>query len=428
MKIYSSKSLSEKKLKKLFARPAGEDEKVLSSVKQIVDNIKKDGHSSVIRYAKKLDGLKSNNILFTQKEINNAASLIEPDLKKAINIAAGNIYKFHEKQKPHGYEIETMIGIKCERKYLPIENVGLYIPGGSAVLFSTVLMLGIPAMIAGCKRIIMCSPVRNGKLEPALAYAAKTIGVNEFYNIGGAQAVAMMAYGTKEVNKVDKIFGPGNQYVTAAKSLVSTDPKGCLIDMPAGPSEVLIIADEKADEAFIASDLLSQAEHGIDSQVILLTTSELLANKVITEVKIQLKELPRNEIAEKCLKNSFVLIVNSIDEAMALSNNYAPEHLIINVTNVKKYLKKIQNAGSVFVGPYSPESVGDYASGTNHSLPTYGYAKSIGGVSVEAFMKGITYQELSKEGLKNISETVIKMAEAEKLQAHANAVKVRISK
>lgn len=426
MKIYLAKSITGENLKKLFTRPAGEDEKILSSVNQIVDDIKKNGHPSVVSYAKKLDGFLGRDLLIGKNEISEAASLIDPELKKAINIAAKNILKFHNKQKPNRYEIETMKGVKCERKYLPIENVGLYIPGGSAVLFSTVLMLGIPATVAGCKRIIMCSPIRNGKLEPALAYSAQLIGVNEFYNIGGAQAVALMAYGTKEVKKVDKIFGPGNQYVTAAKSLVSTDLKGCLIDMPAGPSEVLVIADDNADPGFVASDLLSQAEHGIDSQVILLTTSKSLAKKVLTEVENQLKELPRNEIAKKCLKNSFILVVKSTDEAISLSNDYAPEHLIINVKNEEKYIGEIHNAGSVFVGAYSPESAGDYASGTNHSLPTYGYAKSIGGVSVEAFMKSITFQKLSKEGLKNISKTVITMAEAEKLHAHANAVKVRM--
>jgi histidinol dehydrogenase len=426
MKIYLKKNLSEKILGKLFARPAGDDEKVFSSVKQIISDIKLNGDSAVLSYAKKLDGLESKGILIKEKEIDEAALLIDSDLKKAIKQAARNIHKFHKRQKPNGYSIETMPGVNCERKYLPIENVGLYIPGGSAVLFSTMLMLGIPAMVAGCKRVIVCSPIKNGRLGPALAYAAQLIGVNEFYNIGGAQAVAMMAYGTKSVKKCDKIFGPGNQYVTTAKSLVSTDSRGCLIDMPAGPSEVLVIADKKADASFVAADLLSQAEHGADSQVILLTTSDELAKKVLAEVELQLKELPRNEIAKKCLVNSFLLIVDSVEEAINLSNDYAPEHLIINVDKAERYLNKIQNAGSVFVGPYSPESAGDYASGTNHSLPTYGYAKAIGGVSVEAFMKAVTFQKLSKKGIENISKTVITMAKAEKLDAHANAVKVRI--
>jgi len=272
---------------------------------------------------------------------------------------------------------------------------------------------------------VVCSPIKE-KLQPALAYAAQLIGVYEFYNIGGAQAIGMMAYGSESVQKVDKIFGPGNQFVTAAKTFVSNDPKGCLIDMPAGPSEVLVIADETADASFVAADLLSQAEHGSDSQVILLTTSEKLADSVVKEVLAQLKKLTRSKTAKQCLENSFILIADSIEETIYLSNDYAPEHLIINVATAEKYLSKIQNAGSVFVGAYSPESAGDYASGTNHSLPTYGYAKAIGGVSVESFMKAITFQKLSKKGLQNISQTVIKMAEAEKLDAHSNAVKVRL--
>ena len=428
MKTYSLNSLKQSKLNKLFERPAGNDENVSAVVQEIIHDVRKNGHEAVLKYAKKLDSLRSSELLISEKEIDEAALLVDPKLEKAIKQAARNIHKFHLKQKRNGYGIETMPGVYCERKYFPIENVGLYIPGGSAVLFSTMLMLGIPALVAGSKRIVVCSPVRNGQLDPALAYAAKLIGVTEFYNIGGAQSIAMMAYGTNKVKKIDKIFGPGNQYVTAAKSFVSTDPKGCLIDMPAGPSEVLVIADEKADASFVASDLLSQAEHGADSQVILLTTSKKIADEVIVEVNTQIKTLPRNEIARKCLKNSFILLVNSITEAIELSNNYAPEHLIINVASQDKYLTQIQNAGSVFVGPYSPESVGDYASGTNHSLPTYGYAKSIGGVSVESFMKGITFQKLSKIGLQNIAQTVITMAEAEKLDAHANAVKVRLKK
>ncbi|MFA7420965.1 MAG: histidinol dehydrogenase [Melioribacteraceae bacterium] len=427
MKTYLSKSLSDQKLARLFARPAGDDEKVAEVVKSILKEIKTKGAKAVIGYAQKYDGLKKQRILIGKEEIEDAAKQIDPDLKRAIDIAAKNIKKFHSYQRPKSYSVETMHGVKCERKYLPIENVGLYIPGGSAVLFSTLLMLGIPANLAGSRRIVVCSPVKE-KLQPALAYAALLVGVDEFYNIGGAQAIGMMAYGTESVNKVDKIFGPGNQFVTAAKTFVSNDPKGCLIDMPAGPSEVLVIADENADDSFVASDLLSQAEHGSDSQVILLTTSEKLADEVVDQVNRQLEELPRSKTAKECLKNSFILIVDSIDEAISLSNDYAPEHLIINVDKAEKYLNKIKNAGSVFVGAYSPESVGDYASGTNHSLPTYGYAKAIGGVSVEAFMKSITFQKLTKKGLQNISGTVIRMAEAEKLDAHANAVNMRLKK
>jgi len=427
MKTYLAKSVTGKKLEKLFTRPAGDDERIAESVKAILKEIKKNGDKAVLNFAKKFDGLAGSKILFSKDDIEDAAKKINPELKNAIDIAAKNIKKFHKQQKPKNYSLETMPGVKCEKKYLPIENVGLYIPGGSAVLFSTMLMLGIPAKLAGCKRLIVCSPIKE-KLLPELAYAAILIGIDEFYIIGGAQAIGMMAYGTKLVAKVDKIFGPGNQFVTAAKTFVSSDPKGCVIDMPAGPSEVLVIADEKAKANYVAADLLSQAEHGIDSQVILLTTSKKLAEEVVVEAALQLNELPRNKTAKACLKNSFILIVDSVVEAIALSNDYAPEHLIINVTKAEKYLRKIQNAGSVFVGEYSPESVGDYASGTNHSLPTYGYAKAIGGVSVESFMKTMTLQKLSKKGLVNISETVIKMAEAEKLEAHANAVKVRLRK
>lgn len=427
MKTYLSKSLSDQKLARLFTRPAGDDAKVAEVVNSILKEIKTKGDKSVIGYAQKYDGLKKQRILIGKEEIESAAKQIDPNLKQAIDIAARNIKKFHSYQRPKSYSIDTIPGVRCERKYLPIENVGLYIPGGSAVLFSTMLMLGIPAKLAGCRRIVVCSPVKE-KMQPALAYATLLVGVDEFYNIGGAQAIGMMAYGTESVSKVDKIFGPGNQFVTAAKTLISNDSKGCIIDMPAGPSEVLVIADEFADASFVASDLLSQAEHGSDSQVILLTTSEKLAGEVVDQVNLQLRELPRSKTAKECLKNSFILMVDSIDEAIALSNDYAPEHLIINVAKAEKYLRKIQNAGSVFIGAYTPESVGDYASGTNHSLPTYGYAKAIGGVSVEAFMKSITYQKLSKKGLQNISGTVIKMAEAEKLDAHANAVKVRLKK
>jgi len=348
-------------------------------------------------------------------------------VRKAIITAADNIFKFHEMQKKNGYEIETMHGIKCWRKSVPIENVGLYVPGGSAVLVSTMLMLGIPAKIADCKRVVVCSPVKN-EINPALAFAARICEVDEFYKIGGAHAIAMMAYGIEDVKKVDKIFGPGNQYVTAAKTLVSIDPDGCAIDMPAGPSEVLVIADDSALSSFVAADLLSQAEHGEDSQVILITTSKNLAEQVLIELKNQLQLLPRKLIAEKSLSNSRIILVQNLEEAIEISNRYAPEHLILAVQNPNKLLKKIVNAGSVFIGNYSPESAGDYASGTNHSLPTYGYAKSYSGVSVESFMKSITFQKLSKDGLKKIAQTVITLTEVEKLQAHANAIKIRLNK
>jgi len=319
-----------------------------------------------------------------------------------------------------------MNGVICSREFRAIENVGLYIPGGNAVLPSTMLMLGIPAMLAGCKRVVVCSPAKNGLVNNALLFAAKICGIKEFYKIGGAQAIGLMAYGDEQIPKVDKIFGPGNQFVTAAKLLVSIDSDACAIDMPAGPSEVLVIADENSNSKFIAADLLSQAEHGIDSQVILLTTSDKLANDVLKEIEIQISQLPRNIFVGKSLEHSFILIVNKIDEAIDFSNQYAPEHLILNLQNAEDYKDKIINAGSVFLGEYSPESVGDYASGTNHSLPTYGFAKSFGGVTVESFMKSMTFQKLTKEGLINISSTVETLAEIENLTAHKNAVSIRI--
>ncbi|MCB0744817.1 MAG: histidinol dehydrogenase, partial [Ignavibacteriae bacterium] len=347
--------------------------------------------------------------------------------KKAIKVAVNNIQKFHKLQLPKKYSIETMPGIKCSREFRAIENVGLYIPGGTAILPSTLMMLAIPAKIAGCNRIVVCSPT-NKSISPEVLYVAKYLGISEFYKVGGAQAIGLMAYGTNKIKKVDKIFGPGNQFVTAAKALVSIDPNGCAIDMIAGPSEVLVIADEFANPKYIAADLLSQAEHGNDSQVILCTTNKSLAKKVINEINMQTEQLERKEFVKKSLENSFVILFSKIEQAIKFSNDYAPEHLILNFKNVKSYLSKIQNAGSVFIGEFSPESVGDYASGTNHSLPTYGYARSIGGVAVEQFMKGITFQELSKSGLEKISKTVIELAETEKLQAHANAVKIRLQK
>ena len=324
--------------------------------------------------------------------------------------------------------IETVNGVKCSREFKAVENVGLYIPGGSAMLPSTMLMLGIPAKIAGCKRVVAVSPVKGKEVNHPLLYAAKLCGINEFYKIGGAQAISLLAYGDISIPKVYKIFGPGNQFVTAAKMLVSIDPDGCSIDMIAGPSEVLIIADENADSSFVAADLLSQAEHGIDSQVVLISNSENKINEIYAELNIQLKALPRKDLAERSIGASFSLLVKDLDEAIKFSNNYAPEHLILNVKNSDKIKAQIQNAGSVFIGNYSPESAGDYASGTNHSLPTSGFAKSFGGITVESFMKSITFQELSKEGLANISNTIETLAETEGLFAHKNAVSIRFKR
>lgn len=425
MKKYYLKNLSESQIKNLTRRKNLSSESVRKSVEKILADVKLNGLKSALRYAKKFDGFSSEEIFVSQKEFEKAEKTLDVKTKKAILSAYKNIYKFHKEQIPKNYSVETVKGVKCERKFIPIENVGLYIPAGTAPLPSTMLMLGIPAQIAGCKRVVAASPT-NDKVHPSILFAAKLCGINEFIKIGGAQAIALLAYGDKNFEKVDKIFGPGNQYVTQAKSLVSIDPDGCSIDMIAGPSEVLVIADKFANPSFVSADLLSQAEHGKDSLAILVTDSVKLYELVSKEIKNQLKFLERKNFAEASLNNSFCLITESIEEAFDFSNKFAPEHLIINIKSADKYLNKVINAGSVFVGQYTPESAGDYASGTNHSLPTYGFAKSIGGVSVEMFMKAITFQSISKQGLKKLSETVITLAETESLQAHANAVKMRL--
>ena len=428
MKTHYYNKLSKDEIAELTKRPAINLEKVIKVVKPILDDIKQNGLNAAINYAKKFDSFEGEELLVSPKEFDEAEKELDSKVKSALETAAKNIEKFHAQQLPSSYSVETMSGVNCSREYRAIENVGLYIPGGSAVLPSTMLMLGIPAKIASCKRVVACSPAKEGKINTPLLYAAKLCGVKEFYKIGGAQAVGLMAYGSENFNPVNKIFGPGNQYVTAAKLLVSIDSNACTIDMPAGPSEVLVIADDNADASFVASDLLSQAEHGVDSQVVLVTTSESKSTEIRNEVDKQLAELPRKEFASKALENSFILIVDKIDEAVDFSNQYAPEHLIINVENFEDLKTKIVNAGSVFLGQYSPESVGDYASGTNHSLPTYGYAKTFGGVNVEMFMKSLTFQNLTKEGLQNIAETVETLAQVENLTAHKNAVSIRLMK
>lgn len=430
MKTYLLNKLTDKELSNLTERPSVDLEKIFEVVKPVLKDIKANGLKSAIEYARKFDGFTGSeeNLKVTDKEFEDAEVKLDDNIKEAIKTAAANIRKFHEQQVQKEYSIETMPGINCSRQPRTIENVGLYIPGGTAILPSTMLMLAIPASIAGCKRIAACSPAKNGEINLPLLYAAKICGVTEFYKIGGAQAVGLMAYGDISFPKVNKIFGPGNQYVTAAKMLVSIDPAGCAIDMPAGPSEVLVIADNSADPSFIASDLLSQAEHGSDSQVVLIADSEDTAAKIQAEVDSQLKDLPRKEYAKKALENSFILITPEFDDALAFSNSYAPEHLIMNFRNASDYKNKVINAGSVFIGQYSPESVGDYASGTNHSLPTSGYAKAFGGVSVDSFTRSVTFQELTPEGLKNISAAVETLAKAEGLQAHKNAVTIRMKK
>lgn len=428
MRIYNYSNLSINRLKNLLKRPAEQDGQIFKRIKIITDDVKKHGDKAVFKYAQKFDSFNKTSIEISRKEIIKRAQLLPVEIKNAIKQSARNIEKFHMKQKPLNYSIEISPGIMCSRKFIPIENVGLYIPGGSAVLFSTMLMLGIPAKIAGSKRIVVSSPLGPDGLDPALAFAFLITESDQLYGVGGAHSIAMMAYGTESFSKVDKIFGPGNSYVTAAKSIVSIDPSGCAIDMPAGPSEVLVIADHKSRADFVASDLLSQAEHGYDSHALLFTTSSKLAFRVKGEIKKQIGILPRRKIATGSLSHSFILTVPSISKAIELSNYYAPEHLILNTENASDLTGLIKNAGSVFIGAYSPESAGDYSSGTNHSLPTYGYAKSYGGVTVESFMKSISFQKLSRAGLKKISNSVITLAEREGLQAHANSIKVRFSK
>ena len=409
----------------LLARPVFDTAVLESTVLGILDSVKQNGDLALKNFSLKFDKVAVEELHVTGQEWQEADSLVDDELKKCILQAKENIEKFHLPQLRQEAVIETMPGVECWRKSVAIEKVGLYIPGGSAPLFSTILMLGIPAAIAGCKQVILCSPPNaEGKLHPAILYTAKLVGITQVYKTGGAQAIAAMAYGTETIPKVYKIFGPGNQYVTCAKQLVQKD--GVAIDMPAGPSEVAVLADESADPVFIASDLLSQAEHGADSQVILITTSANIAESVKAELELQLQLLPRKATAAKALQNSKAIVVQDIHQAIDLVNEYAAEHLIISCGDADAIADKIINAGSIFLGNYAPESVGDYASGTNHTLPTNGYAKAYSGVSVDSFLKKITMQRLSKTGLENISTTVITMAEAEGLDAHANAVKKRL--
>jgi histidinol dehydrogenase len=425
MKKYYYKNLNTEIRKALLRRPSINFDGIFNVVKPIINDVKQNGLQAALKYAKEFDGFGTTEVKVSPAEFDEAEENLDDEIKQALKTAAANIEKFHIEQILKSYSVETMPGIICSREFRAIENVGLYVPGGSAVLPSTMLMLGIPAKIAGCKRVVVCSPAKNGRINYPLLYAAKLCGIDEFYKLGGAQAIALMALGDVTIPKVDKIFGPGNQFVTAAKMLISIDPDGCAIDMPAGPSELLIIADETANPAFVAADLLSQAEHGEDSQVVLVSTSEKFIEQVNSEIAGQIQMLPRKAIAEKSFGGSFILITENIEQAIEFSNEYAPEHLIINLENSESNRDKIINAGSVFFGQYSPESVGDYASGTNHSLPTSGYAKSFGGVTVESFMKSITFQHLTKEGLKQISSAVETIAEAEGLEAHKNAVTIR---
>lgn len=417
---------SQEDWKALLQRPYIDNANVLQSVQQILADVKTNGDAALYKYAKQFEGLEIETLPVTASEIQTAILELDEELKAAIQQAAKNIETFHRSQVSPIEVIQTMPGIECWRKSVAIEKVGLYIPGGTAPLFSTVLMLGIPAKIAGCKEIILCTPAgKNGSINAAILYAAHLVGISKIYKIGGAQAIATMAYGTKTIPAVYKIFGPGNQYVTAAKQAVQID--GIAIDMPAGPSEVCVLADETANPAFVAADLLSQAEHGIDSQVLLISTEKGIVEKVQEELARQVNLLPRKDIAEKALQNSKAILVNNIETAVEIVNEYAAEHLILSCADADEIAERIINAGSVFIGNYSPESVGDYASGTNHTLPTNGFARAYSGVSVDSFVKKITYQKLSRQGLKNIGDAVIRMAKAEGLDAHAAAVSLRLA-
>jgi histidinol dehydrogenase len=411
----------------LLARPVFDNSSLQDKVKLVLDRVRVEGDSAVAAFTEQFDGAKLNQVLVTEGEFSDAEQQISVELKTAIGIAMDNIQSFHACQLVREEKIETMPGISCWRKSVGIERVGLYIPGGTAPLFSTILMLGIPAKIAGCQEVILCSPPnKEGKLHPAILYTAKLVGIEKVYKIGGVQAIGAMAYGTASVPQVYKIFGPGNQFVTCAKQLIQQ--QGIAIDMPAGPSEVCVLADDTANAAYVAADLLSQAEHGADSQVLLVSTSEKLIADTQLELIKQLNHLSRKELASKSLSNSTAILISHISEAIDLVNEYAAEHLIMSCAQAEKFAHFIKNAGSIFLGNYSPESVGDYASGTNHTLPTNGFARAYSGVSLDSFVKKISFQQLTEEGLANISKTVELMAMAEGLDAHANAVRVRLSK
>ncbi len=410
----------------LLSRPVIDNRSLELSVANILKEVKDNGDEAVKRFSLMFDKVAADKLEVNPVEIEEAAGLIGPALKEAIRQAANNIRTFHDRQLHAETPVETMPGVTCWRKAVAIEKVGLYIPGGTAPLFSTLLMLGIPAMIAGCKEIILCSPPdAKGNLHPAILFAAKTVGVTRIFKVGGIQAIAAMAYGTDSIPQVYKIFGPGNQYVMCAKQLIQKD--GIAIDMPAGPSEVAVYADASANPAFVAADLLSQAEHGPDSQVVLVSPSRSVVDSILSALEQQLEDLPRKEIARKALDNSRAFLVNDRQGAMALLNEYAPEHLILACEDPEELSEQVINAGSVFLGHFSPESVGDYASGTNHTLPTNGYAKAYSGVSLDSFVKKITFQQLTKDGIREIGPMVELMAEAEGLQAHANAVRVRLN-
>ncbi len=413
------------KWSEILARPVFDNSHLFDIVQKVLDDVRQNGDNAIRKYTEQFDKVNLDVFEVTKEEIAEAEKLVSMQLKHAIEMARRNIWKFHSAQVHELPEIQTSPGVYCWQKSVAIQKVGLYVPGGTAPLFSTVLMLGIPAQIAECKEVILCTPPnKDGKVHPAVLYAAKIAGIHRIFKIGGTQAIAAMAYGTKTVPKVYKIFGPGNQYVTAAKQLVSL--RDVAIDMPAGPSEVEVLADKSANPIFVAADLLSQAEHGVDSQSILVTVDESIVEPIIEQIELQLEQLPRKELARKALDNSKIIVLKTLEEAVELTNEYAPEHLIICTQFYLGVAANIVNAGSVFLGNYTPESAGDYASGTNHTLPTNGYAKAYNGVNMDSFVRKITFQQISKDGLDNLSNAIILMAENEELQAHSNAVKVRL--
>ena len=409
----------------ILARPIIDLQSLDKIVNSILLDVKRNGDTAVRQYSEKFDKVIIDSFKVTEEEIGRAEKLVDDELKAAIKLASENIIKFHVAQRPHPVEVETVAGVRCWQKAIPIEKVGLYVPGGTAPLFSTVLMLAIPAKIADCNEIILCTPpAKDGTINSAILYAAKVAGVKKIFKIGGVQAIASMAYGTETVPCVYKIFGPGNQYVTAAKQIIARE--GVAIDMPAGPSEVAVLADDSSNPEFIASDLLSQAEHGADSQVLLISTSEKIIDETLQQIDMQINTLPRKTLAAKSLEHSLICLVSNYKEMMELVNSYAPEHLIISTSNANALAERVINAGSVFIGEFTPESAGDYASGTNHTLPTNGYAKAYNGVNVDAYYKKVTFQEITMEGLRKIGPAIEKMALTEEMTAHQRAVSLRL--
>jgi histidinol dehydrogenase len=427
MRQYKFANLSKTDIQKLILRNTDTANEIRAKVESIIEEVKSNGDEALKAFARKFDQVQLNQLFIEKQEIDTLANNIADEVKQAIKVAYQNIHKFHSAQVSKEQKVETTVGVTCWREVRAIERVGLYIPGGTAVLPSTFLMLGIPAKIAGCKEIVVCSPPqKDGKVNGYLAYVAQLLGIERIYLVGGAQAVAAMAYGTESIPKVDKIFGPGNQYVTMAKTLVQSTTNTA-IDMPAGPSEVLVIADETSNPIFVAADLLAQAEHGVDSQSVLVCTSEEIINQTLVELEKQIAVLPRKDIAAKAIDNSYIILVKDLSEAMVFSNEYAPEHLILASDNWERITNQIVNAGSVFAGNLTPESAGDYASGTNHTLPTNAYARSYSGVSLDSFVKKITFQHISESGIKNLGPSIEILADIEGLQAHKNAVSVRIN-